>query len=388
MQNVTSKRIEDVQSPVIPIIGEWISKHPGTISLGQGVVHYPPPQGVHEAVARAMSHRPEVDRYGSVRGIDELLHRISDKVARENGLELHERSVVCTAGSNMGFLNAILAVADIGDEVVLLRPYYFNHEMAIEIAGCRPVVVATDANYQIDVQAVHQALTPRTRAVVTVSPNNPTGAVYSRQALTAVNQLCQQHGCYHISDEAYEYFTYGQATHFSPGSLSSSSSHTISLFTLSKAFGMAGWRCGYMVLPKHLEISVKKIQDTNLICPPVVCQLAALAALESGKAWCSPRIAELDAARRHVLEELAGIGPGCRVPTPDGALYVLIQLDTERNDLELVQTLIRDFRVAVLPGSTFGVSTGCALRIAYGGLPAATVSEGIARLKRGLRQLL
>jgi len=377
-----------VQTPMIPVVGEWIAQHPGTISLGQGVVHYGAPAEVAEIVAKSVSSEPRVDRYGLVCGIDDLLDEIERKVSAENNIDLHERCVVTTTGSNMGFLNAVLAVGDIDDEIILLGPYYFNHEMAIDIAGCRSVIVSTDAQYQIDLAAIETAITPRTCAVVTVSPNNPTGAVYSQDSLRAVNQLCKSRGLYHISDEAYEYFIYGAEDHFSPASIADTQEHTISLYTLSKAYGMAGWRVGYMLIPRHLEVAVKKIQDTNLVCPPIINQIAAAAALRAGKDWCDEKIAGFGKLRDLVLFELSQLGDRCHVPRPDGAFYALMQVDSGKNDMELVEALIRDHGIAVMPGSTFGVSKGCSLRIAYGALDTATVAEGVGRLVLGLDKLL
>lgn len=376
-----------VQTPMIPVVGEWIAQHPGTISLGQGVVHYPAPQEVHQSVATAAANEPRVDRYALVRGIDELLEQIDRKVSQENRIDTSHRTCVVTAGSNMGFLNAVLAIADVEDEIILLSPYYFNHEMAIDIAGCRPVIVPTDADYQIDLTTIEAAITTRTRAIVTVSPNNPTGVVYTSESLTALNGMCKERGIYHISDEAYEYFVYGDREHFSPAS-SNTQDHTISLFTLSKAYGMAGWRCGYMIIPRHLEVAVKKIQDTNLVCPPIINQMAAAVAMKMGAAWCAERIAAFGQVRDLVLNELSTLGNRCRVPKPDGAFYALMQLETDRIDLELVEALIKDFGVAVMPGSTFGVSETCSLRVAYGALAAETVAAGMGRLTRGLAALL
>ena len=125
-----------------------------------------------------------------------------------------------TAGGNQAFLNVVLGILDPGDEVILPVPYYFNHEMAITMANARPVLAPTDSDYQLDLGALRSAITPRTRAIVTVSPNNPSGAVYPEGALRAVNALCAEHGIYHISDEAYEYFTFDDARHFSPASIS------------------------------------------------------------------------------------------------------------------------------------------------------------------------
>ena len=374
-----------VQSPMISVVGELVKRHPGTISLGQGIVHYGPPASVARAVADAAASDPRVNRYSLTFGIDALLEGIAAKLERENGMQIGvARRMAVTAGANMAFLNAILAIADVGDEVILLSPFYFNYEMAVQMAGCRVVVVPTDAEYQPDVRAIESAINARTRGVVTISPNNPTGAVYSRQSLEAINAMCRERGIYHIADEAYEYFVYGESSHFSPGSIEGSAAHTISLYSFSKAYGMAGWRVGFMVIPDHLEESVKKVQDTNLICPPVLNQIAAAAALAEGRAWCEQRIRSIAHVRDIVLEELSKLGDRVQVPTPTGAFYALLRVHTDRRDMELVETLIRDFGVAVMPGSTFGIEQGCYLRVAYGALEADTVAEGVGRLVRGL----
>jgi len=389
MDPFISRRILGVQSPMIPVVGEMIKRHPGTISLGQGVVHYGPPAALVEATAKAVGSDPRVHRYGLALGLDPLLDAIRSKLEAENGIAPSpDHCVAVTAGSNMGFLEAVLAIADPGDEVILLSPFYFNQEMAIVIAGCKAVIVATDAEYQPVIGAIEAAITDRTRAIVTVSPNNPTGAVYPADILAAINGLCKSRNIYHIADEAYEYFTYEPARHFSPASLPGSASHTISLYSLSKAYGMAGWRIGYMVLPSHLEESMKKIQDTNLICPPLLNQLAATAALGAGRAWCQTQIAPFGAVRNLVLGELSRLGDRVRLPSPGGAFYALMQVHSPRPDMELVEDLIHNFGVAVMPGSTFGTPQGCYLRVAYGALDQSTVAEGMGRLVRGLRELI
>ena len=247
-----SARLAAVQAPVIPIVGRWTAETPGTISLGQGIVSYGPPPEVMQAVAAFGSTLAE-HRYGPVEGSAELVGLIEAKLARENGITVRPASrLFVTAGGNQAFVNAVLAVTDPGDEVILPAPFYFNHEMAVVIAGAVPVGVPTTREYQLDVAAIAAAITPRTRAIVTVSPNNPTGAVYPEQALREVNQLCRDRGVFHVHDEAYEYFAYAPSRHFSPGSIADAAPHTISLYSLSKGYGMASWRIGYMVVPAAL----------------------------------------------------------------------------------------------------------------------------------------
>ena len=383
-----AKRIQAVQSPIIPVVAELIRANPGTISLGQGVVHYPPPDGVIARLAEAMA-RPTRHRYGHVAGLPPLLDQIRAKLAEENRIETAQGyEVIVTAGGNMAFVHALLAITDPGDEIILQAPYYFNHEMAIRMASCKPVVVPTDQSYQLQLDAIRQAITARTRAVVTISPNNPTGAVYEEASLRAVNALCRRHGLYHISDEAYEYFTYDGAEHFSPGSIDGAAAHTLSLYSLSKAYGMAAWRIGYMVLPRGLLAAVKKIQDTILICPPVPSQFAALAAMETGAGYCRPFLEPMAEVRHLVLNELAHLGSRIIAPPVRGAFYVFVEVDTAMDAPTLVRRLIQEYGVAVIPGTTFGTTEGCYLRIAYGALQRETVAEAMGRLGRGLSALI
>ena len=246
----------------------------------------------------------------------------------------------------------------------------------------------TDASYQIDPDALARAITPRTRAIVTVSPNNPSGAVYPADALRAVNELCARRGLVHVADEAYEYFTWDGAAHYSPGSLPGAGAHTVSLYSLSKAYGFAGWRVGYMVIPERFNDAVYKVQDTVLICPPLVSQAAALACVTVGRGWTARFLEPLAAVRRDVLDLFAGVADLCDVPAPGGAFYCLPRIRTPLDGMTLMRRLVREHRIAVIAGETFGLTEGCYLRVSYGALAADTVHEGMQRLVEGLRHVV
>jgi aspartate/methionine/tyrosine aminotransferase len=381
-------RMDAVQAPIVAVIGDIIRQVPGTISLGQGVVHYgPPPEAM--AAARAALDRPETHEYQAGAGLPSLVERIAAKLRAENGIDVAQGgAVMVTAGANMAFMHAVLAITLPGDEIILNVPFYFNHEMAIQMAGCAAVRVATDERYQLRPDALGRAITDRTRAIVTVSPNNPSGAVFAAAAMREVNALCRDRGLYHITDEVYEYFTYGSATHVSPGSFPGAAAHTISMYSLSKAYGFAGWRVGYMVYPEHLAQAMMKSQDTIIVCPPVVSQLAAIAALDVGRAYCQPHLHELASIRDAVVSSLSALAPLAAVPTADGAFYCLLKVNTAIPPLTLAERLIREHRVAVVPGPSFGMTDGCYFRVAYGALQKETVAAGIGRLVNGLRAIL
>jgi aspartate/methionine/tyrosine aminotransferase len=379
--------MDAVQSPIIPVIGTMIRETPGTISLGQGVVHYGPPPEAIDAVRQALS-TPLLHGYGDAAGYPPLVAAIASKLRADNAIDVDAGSrIMVTAGANMAFVHVVLSITAPGDEIILPVPFYFNHEMAIEMAGCRVVRVPTDARYQLRLDAIDAAITDRTRAIVTISPNNPSGAVLDESSLRAVNALCRDREIFHVCDEPYEYFTYG-TRHFSPGAIPGAAAHTVSLFSLSKAYGFAGWRIGYAVYPERLASAMTKSQDTILICPTMAAQVGAAAALQVGRTYCDAQVASLAAVREIVVSELAALAPLATVPAAEGAFYVLLRVDTTHDPLALAERLIREHKVAVIPGTAFGMTDGCSFRVAYGALQKDTVAEGVGRLVSGLRALL
>jgi aspartate/methionine/tyrosine aminotransferase len=383
-----SDRIARVDTPIIPTIAAMVRANPGTISLGQGVVSYGPPADAVASLPSLMAD-PALNKYQAVTGIAPLVSALADKLRTENGYDIAGRSeIMVTAGSNSAFLNAVLAVADPGEELILPTPYYFNQEMAIRMCGCTPVLVPTRDDWQLDIDAIARAITPRTRAVVTLSPNNPTGAVYPEADLRAVNALCAERGLYHFSDEAYEYFTYGQARHFSPASVPGAQDHTLSFYSFSKNYGMASWRVGYVVYPPGLADAMNKVQDTNLICAPVVSQLLALEALKKGRAIVTPQIDALGQVRTAVHDALGALGDLVSFPRTEGAFYVLMKLPGVDDAMAFNRAMVERHKVATIPGFAFGLTDTRAAnyqRLSYGALDAATVAEGVRRFVAAVR---
>ncbi len=378
-------RLAAVETPIIPTIAGLVRNNPGTISLGQGVVNYAPPAQAIASLSSLMSD-PSLHKYLGVSGHPGLVEAIQQKLVTDNHVQLGtDAMLMVTAGSNMAFLNAVLAVADPGDEFILPMPFYFNQEMAIRMCGCTPVPVPTHADWSLDVQAMAAAITPRTRAIVTVSPNNPTGAVYSEASLRAINALCAQHGLYHFSDEAYEYFTYEGVKHFSPASIPGAMNHTLSFYSMSKNYGMASWRVGYVVFPANLFDAMNKVQDTNLICAPMPSQLLALQALQKGKPWVEPKVAALSQVRQTVYQALEGLGDLVQFPKTQGAFYVLMKLPGLAEGTEPIafnRAMTEKFKVATIPGFAFGLTQTHKAnyqRLSYGALEAASVAEGVQR---------
>ena len=382
-------RLRAIQTPVIPWMAELIREHPGTLSMGQGMVHWPPPEGTQHLIQAALENGAAIDAYGPVNGDPALIEALRRWLGRTQGLDLEGSSLLVSAGSNMAFNAVVQVLCDPGDELILPVPYYFNHQMAIELAG--GCAVAVEAGLIPDPERLAAAITPRTRAIVTVSPNNPSGAVIPAPVLEAINRLCADRGLLHICDEAYALFQHGPIAVWSPGSQPGSAAHTITLGSLSKSHGMAGWRVGWAVVPEALMPALAKVQDTILICPPRLIQQAAIGALEAGLEWCHERIAGLSQRRQRVLAALGASTQQMERPwrvlgPADGAFYALLQLSTPLSSDVVMERLIRDHGVALVSGSSFGLHQGC-LRLSYGLLNDHDLATALERLQGGLKAL-
>ena len=387
---MSSSRMRAVQAPIIPIVGRWTRETPGTISLGQGLVSYGPPAEALEARSRRSARASDDHRYGPVEGQPELVDAIERKLAAENGIGVRPDSrVVVTAGGNMAFFNAVLAVDRSRRRgrlpgAVLLQPRD-GHRHGRRAARC-PCRRAS--GYQLDVDAIARAdhaahargrhdlaEQPERRRLPRGRPARGERAVRRDAASTT------------STTRSTSTSPTTAPTHVSPGSFAGAAAHTITLSSLSKAYGFAGWRIGYMVIPEALFDAVNKIQDTNLICPPTISQAAALAALRVGRAYCEPMVRQLADVRRMVLRRtpsarrpLRGARRSRRVLLPGPRAHVPMPV------LTLVERLIREHRVAVIPGERFGLD-GTVVRVSYGALDAASVGEGIGRFVEGVRRL-
>lgn len=388
-----AQRLDAVLEPVIPVVGDLVRRTPGTLSLAQGMVGWGPPPEVAEAVRAALAQPgPGLDRYGPTWGDPALLEAARRKLQAVNGLDLDGSALLITTGSNMAFQAIAQAICDPGSEVILPLPYYFNHVMAVQLAGGVAVPVA--AGQVPDPGRLAAAITPRTRAILTVSPNNPSGVVMPPEVLTAINHLCAERGLFHISDEAYDVFVHGAVPHRSPGAVSGSAAHTISLYSLSKAYGMAGWRIGYSAVPEVLRPALAKVLDTVQICPPVLTQQAGAAALSADPTWVAAQVAALEPRRQQLLEAVAAWraeGLPVRLwAEPDGAFYGLLVIEGLGLSSDvLMERLVLEHRVAAVSGRAFGFESPgeAVLRLSYGMLDGPELSEALERLSDGLRRL-
>jgi aspartate/methionine/tyrosine aminotransferase len=373
------------EAPIVKLITE--SKLPSdVVDLGQGVPFYGPPKEAIFAAREALQDESGF-KYSPDSGFLDLRETIVRKLVSENGVEADPSSnIMVTAGANQAFANSLLSITRPGDHVLVISPYYFNHVMAIQLAGCKPVVIETGGDYQPIVERIARRITKRARAVVLVSPNNPTGAVYSRQTINEIGALCAKNGLHLITDETYEHFVYDGAEFVSALSLDKDIEHTISLFSFSKSYGMSGYRIGYAVFPVGIYSEMLKVQDTLTICAPSALQDAAEAAMKLGAAYPKQFIPQIEKMRKIFIDRLTG-SHFVEMPITKGSYYFLLRLRTKKSDWNIARKLIEEYGVITIPGEVFGTRYP-ALRVAYANVDESMAVEGISRLEKGLQEIL
>ncbi|KAK9839419.1 hypothetical protein WJX81_001094 [Elliptochloris bilobata] len=350
-----SERVLATDAPVIVKTKQLMAGASGVLSLAQGVVHWAPPAAALEA-AVALVGDTRVSAYGPCHGLPELVEALQAKLASENALPGHE--VMVTAGANQAFVNIVLTLLDAGDRAVLFRPYYFNHLMALQMTGgARGVVLGSchpdSMHPDLDWLEAELAGPRPPRLVVLINPCNPTGVLLARAELERAAELTRRAGAWLVMDNTYEHFVYGGAEH-----VCIAAPHILHVFSFSKAFGMMGWRVGYIAYQgAALGEQLLKVQDTIPICPPQLSQHLALGAVSAGRPWVAERVSDI-AGNREVLVDalapLARLGPDY-LAASEGAIYLWAKLPPGCEDDEaVVAWLVRAHGVCIIPGSACG----------------------------------
>lgn len=352
------------------------------IDLGQAILGLPPPRAAMDGV-RAFLDEPGPHPYSPDPGLPELRDAIAQMLrSRKQIAHATGGGVMVTCGANQAFANALLTVTQPGDEIITFDPGYFDHGYTIRMAGCTevPVPLTLAGNsYAFDLDAVVAAMTNKTRAVVLVSPGNPTGAVAPKAFVEQLCDLCRARGVWVLSDETYDFLTFDPAVHTSPAAVTDDD-RVVVIGTFSKIFGMAGWRVGYFHGSTQLMEEAFKVQDALVVCAPVASQRAVLSALPEMDAYLSEARAELRARRDALLNSLDGWS-AARTTTPDGATFLLAKLTDNVDDVAFCQHILRDSGVVTVPGSAFGKQGRGTVRLSFGNQPVERIREAGARLQ-------
>ena len=358
------------------------------IGFGAGEPDFPTPAHIVEAAVAACSD-PKNHRYSPAGGLPELKEAIVAKTARDSGLGIEPSQVLVTNGGKHAVSNAFAALLDPGDEVLLPAPYWTTYPEPIRFAGGVPVELPTDeaTGFRVTVEQLEAARTPRTKALVFVSPSNPTGAVYPRDQIEAIGRWAVEHGIWVVTDEIYEHLTYGgHEFHSMPTLVPELADRCLVLNGVAKTYAMTGWRVGWMIGPTDVVKAATNLQSHETSNVANVSQRAAIAALTGGLDDVARFRDSFDRRRVAMHNALSAID-GVTCLEPEGAFYAFPSFKAvlERgvagrkvsNTLELADLILDEAKVAIVPGEAFAAPGYARLSFALGD---DDLGEGIARI--------
>ena len=298
---------------------------PGLINLGSGTPDFSPPPFVYEAMQQALSNNQI--RYTSWRGIPELRAAIADKLLSENGARYNpESEILVTSGAQEALMVTLMTLLDPGDEVITPSPHYDEYSRDAAILGGKlvPVTTRPETNFTIDVADLEAAITERTRAIIVVNPNNPTGTVLSQQKLLEIADLAKCYDLLVVSDEIYEYYTYDGHRHITMASLPNMWERTITINSFSKSFAITGMRLGYIAAPESIMEAMLPFHHAMMICANTITQYGGLAIMTNPRDWFAPQLQEYDRRRHLWMESLNELA--LPYSQPQGAYYVFVDI--------------------------------------------------------------
>jgi aspartate/methionine/tyrosine aminotransferase len=358
------------------------------IGFGAGEPDFPTPAHVVEAAVVACRD-PRMHKYTPTPGLPELRAAVAAKTLRDSGLEVTPEQVLVTNGGKQAVYEAFATLLDPGDEVLLPAPYWTTYPEAIRLAGGTPVDVPTtsDAGYLVSVEQLEAARTPRTKVLLVVSPDNPTGAVHTPGQLTEIGRWAAAAGLWVVTDEIYEHLVYGAARFASvPVVAPEIADRCVVLNGVAKTYAMTGWRVGWMIGPRDVVTAATNLQSHSTSNVSNVAQAAALAAV-SGDLAAVGVMREAFDRRRQLMHRMLSAIPGVVCPEPFGAFYCFpdvsallgLPLRGQRphTTTELAALALDEARVAVVPGEAFGAPGH--LRLSYA-LGDDDIVEGVSRL--------
>jgi aminotransferase len=325
----------------------------GAINLAQGFPDFPAPAALKQAAADAIA--ADINQYSITWGAKPFRDAIAAKYLRTYSMEFDpEREITVCCGATEGMIASLLAVLDPGDEVVLFEPFYENYGPDTQLCGAASRYVRLHApDWTFDRDELRRAFTPRTKAIILNSPNNPTGKVFTRDELEYIAALCHEFDALAITDEIYEHILYEGAVHIPIMSLPGMRERSILVNSMSKTYSVTGWRVGWVLAPPDLTDSIRKVHDFLTVGAAAPLQQAGAAALAWGDEYYGELAASYVRRRDHMVESLQAAGFRCFVPR--GAYYVMTDISNFRvsDDVTFCNELIANAGIAAVPGSSF-----------------------------------
>jgi aspartate/methionine/tyrosine aminotransferase len=387
---IKKTRTIGVDPPPVLEVKNWLSNpdlQPSKplIDVSQAAPTEPPPEKMLEFMANKILCDNAVNTYGPVLGLDELRESLASKWSRQYQGKVSKENVAVTSGCNQAFCASISSFTSENDEVIIPTPWYFNHHMWLQMAGVKSIPLETDANMNPIIEKAEALITDRTRAIVLVSPNNPSGAIYSNQLLQKFFDLCKSNQIRLIIDETYKDFHPNASQ---PHTLLENNNWdqvlTI-LYSFSKTYRMTGHRIGALLTSKENLIEIEKALDTFTVCPPQLGQYAANWGLNNLEAWAAERRTEILQRAKHFSEKFQPLSAAGWSLRGCGAYFAFVEHPFEDESNILAPLILRDQGILLMPGTMFypkhNPLGSRSFRIAFANIDKNKISTLLERLK-------
>lgn len=381
-----ARRVHELSISAIKGMAMRATKIEDVASLTWGVPSFQTPTPIREAVIAALNSDPDAGKYTLPDGLPALREAVAMNHRRRTGIDIcPDRNVLVTAGNMQGIKALLDTIADPGDEIIVTDPCFASHLQQIRLSGAKPVFWPLDEakGWSVDPERLPALISPRTRAILLVTPSNPTGTIFTREHLLRVADIARRENLLVILDDPYSQFCFDQdEACFNLAASSEHRDHVAYLFTFSKCHAMSGWRLGYAILPEALKREMLKVHDATLICAPRPSQLAGLAALTSDQSHLQAFRSALRNRRTLICERLDRLSHVFSYVRPQGAYYVFPRIEVTHETSEAFAiALLEGARVCVTPGSAFGPSGEHHVRMAFC-VSEATIGAAFDRMEQ------
>jgi aminotransferase len=384
VRSVTSQRLNQIAPSGIRRFFDLIASMEGVISLGVGEPDFATPWHIREAAIYSLEKGYTM--YTSNLGMPELRQELSKYLKDRYNLDYDpDTELLITVGVSEGVDLATRAILDVGDEVIMADPYYVSYNACVVLAGGTPIMVPTSQknNFELSAADIEARITDKTKAILIGYPANPTGAVMSREKLEKIAEVARHHRLTVISDEIYSSLVYG-VEHTCFATLPQMKENTILLGGFSKAYAMTGWRIGYAAASKEVISAMFKIHQYTIMCAPTMGQIAAIEALKSGDDSVNEMVEDYNRRRLFMVKGLNKIGLPCF--EPKGAFYAFPSIkSTGLSSEEFAEKLLREEKVAVVPGDAFGEYGEGYVRCCYA-TSMDDIDEALKRMRRFVKR--
>ena len=383
MRNFVNKKVAEMKPSGIRKFFDILQTMEGAISLGVGEPDFITPQNICDAAIQSI--REGYTQYTGNRGLPELRENITRYLSERFGVEYLPEQTLITVGASEAIDLAIRAVCEDGDEILVPQPSFVSYSPTVVLAGGVPVpLICTEENgFIVTPEEIERAVTKKTKGIILSYPNNPTGAIMTKEQLEKIAPLIEKYDLIVISDEIYAELTY-TGKHFSIAGLPGMNERTVYIGGFSKAFAMTGWRVGFVCAPKEVDEAMFKIHQYSIMCAPQPSQRAAICALKEGFkdgfASVEGMRAEYYRRGKFLAESMNKMGLKCFMP--QGAFYIFANVEsTDMDGEEFANALLNEHKVAVVPGSAFGEAGKYFVRCSYA-TSMENIEKAVAKIEK------